>query len=87
MLILGIRFIVVLIIVTKRAADLVGIAFTAAQTIIAGIRSLRTSGRTGAYGVSEIIVWMNNDETVVFNLMGAHPIETLVTIAEGIIEK
>ena len=55
MLILGIRFIVVLIIVTERAADLVGIAFTAAQTIIAGIRSLRTSGRTGAYGVSEII--------------------------------
>lgn len=36
---------------------------------------------------SNALVWMNNDETVVFNLTGAHPIETLVTIAEGIIEK
>ena len=33
------------------------------------------------------LTWLNKDETISFNLSGAHPIEELIRIAEGISEK
>ncbi len=33
------------------------------------------------------LMWLNMDETISFNLSGAHPVEELIRIAEGISEK
>jgi len=33
------------------------------------------------------LVWINNNNTICFNLSGKHPVEELIKIAEGISEK